>query len=248
MTTSYREVTQPRKLLSLDRLSMVGLITQYGLALIFAYVLVAKLGLPIPTGPALILAGALAADGEFSALAVFGVAFVACAISDATWYAAGRLYGRLLMKRLCPTSFSADSSMQQSEQRFRRWGGVTLALSKFIPGLAMVMPPLAGAMRLNGWAFAVLDGMGTALWAGAEISVGMLFHHEIGHLIVRLREFGTIAIGLIGMLLGGYISIKWWRRHLVEENEHRSLVTVTASAAGACACRHWRSRRVPRGR
>jgi len=56
---------------------MVGLITQYGLALVFANVLIQQIGLPIPAVPTLIVAGALAADGKFSALAIFGVAFIA---------------------------------------------------------------------------------------------------------------------------------------------------------------------------
>jgi hypothetical protein len=60
---------------------MVGLITQYGLALIFADVLIQQLGLPVPALPMLIVAGALAADGKISALALFAVAFVACTIS-----------------------------------------------------------------------------------------------------------------------------------------------------------------------
>jgi len=205
---------------------MIGLITQYGLALIFAYVLIAKLGLPIPADPALIVAGALAAGGEFSALAVFLVAFFACAISDATWYAAGRLYGHRIMKHLSRISLSADSSMRQSEQRFHRWGRLALVLSKFVPGLSTVMPPLAGAMRLNGWAFAALDGVGTALWVGAAISLGMVFHLEIGRLIVRLQEFGTIVIGLIGMLLAGYISIRWWRRHRFYSRLRMARITV----------------------
>jgi len=47
---------------------MVGLITQYGLELVFANVLMQQMGLPIPALPTLIVAGALAADGEISAL------------------------------------------------------------------------------------------------------------------------------------------------------------------------------------
>jgi membrane protein DedA with SNARE-associated domain len=62
---------------------MAGLITHYGLALIFANVLIQQLGLPIPAAPTLIVAGALAAVGSSSALAMFGVACAAC------WIAAG---------------------------------------------------------------------------------------------------------------------------------------------------------------
>jgi membrane protein DedA with SNARE-associated domain len=192
---------------------MVGLITQYGPALVFANVLIAMLGLPIPVLPTLIVAGALAVDGELSALAIFGVVFIAYAISDATWYAAGRLYGRRVMKLLCQISASPDSCLRQSEHRFHRWGRITLVLAKFVPGLSMIMPALAGTMRLDARTFALFDGVGIALWAGVAISLGMLFHHEIGQLIGRLEQLGIIALEVIGVLLTASIAIKWWQRH-----------------------------------
>jgi membrane protein DedA with SNARE-associated domain/rhodanese-related sulfurtransferase len=191
---------------------MVALITHYGVALVFANVLLQQIGLPIPVYPTLIVAGALAADGKFSAPEIFAAAFIACAISDATWYVAGRLYGRRVMKLLCQISLSPDSCVQQSEYQFHRWGGLTLVLAKFVPGLSIIMPSLAGTTQLAFRSFALLDGLGAAIWVGVAIGSGMLFHHEIGRLIVRLQELGAIAIGVIAMLLAGYIASKWWRR------------------------------------
>jgi len=50
---------------------MDRLIAQYGLALVFANVLFEQLGMPIPAIPTLIVAGALAAEGELSPSAIF---------------------------------------------------------------------------------------------------------------------------------------------------------------------------------
>jgi len=188
---------------------MIGLVTQYGLALIFANVLLQQMGLPIPVVPTLIVAGALAADGKFSAWEIFAVAFAACAVSDGIWYTAGRVYGRRVMKLLCRISLSPDSCVQKSEAQFRRWGGLSLVVAKFVPGLSMITPSLAGTTRRSFWSFAVLDGMGAAIWAGVAIGTGMLFHHEIGRLIGRAQELGVIAFAAIGLLLAGYIAIKW---------------------------------------
>jgi membrane protein DedA with SNARE-associated domain len=208
---------------------MVGLITHYGLALLFANVLIAMLGLPIPVLPTLIVAGALAVDGEFSALAIFAVVFIAYAIGDATWYAAGRLFGRRVIKLLCQISLSPDSCLRQPEHRFHRWGRTTLVLAKFVPGLSMIMPALAGTMRLDGRTFALFDGVGIALWAGVAISSGMLFHHEIGQLIGRLGEFGTIAVEVIGVLLVASIAIKWWQRHRFYSRLREDLIRSTST-------------------
>ncbi len=191
---------------------MTRLITEYGLALVFANVLLEQIGLPIPAVPALVVAGALAAEGELSPLAVFGVAFVACMIGDAVWYLAGRRYGRRVMKFLCRVSLSPDSCVRQTEFRFERWGKLTLVLSKFIPGLSTIAAPLAGAMRLGWPSFLLLNGLGVVIWAGAAIAAGMAFHAEINEFIVGLEGLGTLAAEAIGVLLGGYIALKWWER------------------------------------
>src|SRR5256712_4734102 len=191
---------------------MNRLIAEYGLALVFANVLLEQIGLPIPAVPALVVAGALAAEGELSPLAVFGVAFVACMIGDAVWYLAGRRYGRRVMKLLCRVSLSPDSCVRQTEFRFERWGKLTLVLSKFIPGLSTIAPPLAGAMRLGWPSFLLLNGLGVVIWAGIAIAAGMAFHTEINEFIVRLEGLGTLAAEALGVLLGGYIALKWWER------------------------------------
>ena len=191
---------------------MDRLIAEYGLALVFGNVLLEQLGLPIPAIPALVVAGALAAEGELSPAAIFGTAFVACMIGDGVWYLAGRRWGRRVMALLCRVSLSPDSCVRQTEVRFGRWGGLTLVLSKFIPGLSTIAPPLAGAMRVGWPSFLLLNGLGAAIWAGVAIGAGMLFHTGIHEFITRLEDLGTLALEAIGLLLAGYIALKWWER------------------------------------
>lgn len=205
---------------------MAGLIAQYGLALVFANVLIQQMGLPVPVVPTLILAGASAGNGNLSAAAIFAVAFAACAVSDATWYAAGRLYGRRVLKLLCRISLSPDSCMHQSESQFRRWGRIALVLAKFVPGLSMITPSLAGAMRLNWPLFALLDGLGAAIWTGSTIGLGMLLHQEIGRLVAPLQQLEPVAIGFIATLLAGYISMKWWQRRRFYDRLRMARITV----------------------
>jgi len=205
---------------------MVGLITQHGLAFVFANVLIQQMGFPIPVVPTLIVAGALAADGKLPASAIFAIAFAACAISDATWYAAGRLYGRRVLEILCRISLSPDFCMHQSEAQFRRWGRITLVLAKFVPGLSMLTPSLAGTMRLPWSSFALLDGLGAAIWTGVAIAAGMLLHREIDRLVAFLQELEPIAIGCIAMLLAGSISIKWWQRRRFRDRLRMARITV----------------------
>ena len=191
---------------------LAQLIGHYGLALVFLNVLVEQIGLPVPAVPTLVVAGALAAAGELSAAAVFGVAVLACFIGDGLWFAGGRIYGRRVMSLLCRISLSPDSCVRQSEYHFERWGRAALVVSKFIPGLSTVTPPLAGAMRMGWPSFVLLNGIGIALWAALPIAAGMLFHDQLERLLARLEGYGTLALALIGALLAAYVAFKWWER------------------------------------
>ena len=90
----------------------------------------------------------------------------------------------------------------------------------------MISPAMAGTMRLSGWSFALLDGLGAAIWAGVAIGTGMLFHHEISQLIGHLQELGGIAIAVIGVLLGGYVASRWWQRRRFYNRLRMARITV----------------------
>ncbi|MGH8210521.1 MAG: VTT domain-containing protein [Steroidobacteraceae bacterium] len=188
------------------------LIAQYGLAVVFANVLLERAGLPLPATPTLLVCGALAATGRLSVWAIFALALCACVIGDTLWYVAGRYYGRRVMKFLCRVSLSPDSCVRTTENRFERWGRLTLVLAKFVPGLSTVARPLAGAMRLPLGSFELLNGLGSVLWAGAAIGAGMLFQTQIGILLLRLRDLGTLASELILAAVLLYIAYKWRER------------------------------------
>ena len=191
---------------------MSELIAQYGLALIFANVLAERVGLPLPAMPTLILAGALVADGQFTTLAVFGVAFAACVIGDTLWYAAGVYYGRRVISLLCRISVSPDSCVRQTENRFAEWGRLTLVIAKFVPGLSTVVRPLAGTIHLGWWQFELFNGIGAALWVAASVIAGIVFHDEINLLLDMLQEFGAIAGLILLALVLVFIAVKWWQR------------------------------------
>jgi membrane protein DedA with SNARE-associated domain/rhodanese-related sulfurtransferase len=187
-------------------------VEQYGLALVFGNVLLEQIGLPIPAIPTLVVAGALATNGKMSALAVFAVALIACVIADVTWYLAGRYYGNRIMKILCGISLTPDSCVSETQARFERWGINTLLIAKFVPGISLMAPPLAGATRVGWLPFLLFNTTGGALWVAAGLVGGMLLGSQIESLLERLQNFGGVAVIVIGALLAAYIAFKWWER------------------------------------
>src|SRR6185437_15550976 len=205
---------------------VMELIAQYGLALVFVNVLLERAGLPLPATPTLLICGALGATGRLSLWWIFVLSLVACVIGDTLWYVTGRYYGRRVMKFLCRVSLSPDTCVRTTENRFERWGRLTLVLAKFVPGLSTVVRPLAGAMRLPLGSFELLNGLGSILWAGAAIGTGMLFQTQIGMILMRVRALGTVAgeLALIAVLM--YVAYKWWERRRYNNALRLPRVTV----------------------
>jgi membrane protein DedA with SNARE-associated domain/rhodanese-related sulfurtransferase len=192
---------------------LISLIGQYGLAIVFVNVLVEQIGFPLPAIPTLVVAGALGVAGQLSLPLVFLVAMLACLIADGTWYFIGRAYGNSVMKTLCRISLTPDSCVSETQSRFERWGINALVVAKFVPGLSLIAPPLAGATRIGVPTFLFFNGIGAALWVTAGIGGGALFGKQVEFVLAQIQQYGTVAVVVIGALLAAYIAFKWWERH-----------------------------------
>ena len=187
-------------------------LAQYGLAIVALNVLLNQIGLPVPVIPTLVLAGALGANGQLPLAAIFLAAILACLAADCGWYWVGQKYGIRVLKTLCRISLEPDSCVAETQSQFDRWGVNSLVIAKFVPGLATIAPPLAGAMRIGWLRFIGLSSLAAALWVGAALFAGMLFKTQIERLLIRVDQFGSMAFGVAIVLLGAYVGYKWWER------------------------------------
>ncbi|MEX3810615.1 DedA family protein/thiosulfate sulfurtransferase GlpE [Paraburkholderia sp. BR13439] len=202
------------------------LVAQYGPALVFANVLAAALGLPVPAMPSLVLFGAMAAMHPGSVgtqlLPVLVLSIFATLIGDSAWYVAGRIYGGNTLKTICRLSLSRDTCVKKTERFFGRWGVRVLAVAKFVPGLSIVSIPMAGAMGTRYRTFLTYDGVGAALWSGTGLIIGALFARQIDMLFAIAGRLGRTAALVVVALLVLYAAYRWIRR--------RQLIAKLASA------------------
>jgi membrane protein DedA with SNARE-associated domain/rhodanese-related sulfurtransferase len=188
------------------------LLTQYGLSLVILNVFIDQLGLPVPAVPTLVMAAGLAANGQLSLLALFSGSVIACLVADCGWYLLGQIYGIRVLKTLCRISLEPDSCVSQTQSRFERWGVNSLIIAKFVPGLAIIAPPMAGALRIGWLRFILLSTASAFLWVGTALFAGFLFKNQIEAVLVNLDRFGGMAALAAATLLVAYIAYKWWER------------------------------------
>ena len=191
---------------------LVSLSNGWGVGFVVVNVLLDQIGLPVPAAPTLVVAGAIAADNRLFGLELFVGASLACLIPDFGWYLAGRVYGSRVMKMLCRISLNPDSCVSQTQLRFERWGPGAIIFAKFVPGLAIIAPPLAGATGMAWPRFLILSSLSAVLWVGLILAAGALLRPQIQLLMPHVQHVASVAGTLIAVVLAVYIAWKWWQR------------------------------------
>ena len=187
---------------------------QYSLAILPALVVAEQIGVPLPAVPALLAVGALAAQGRVSIPLVLAAITIAALAADFGWYELGRRRGAGVLTKLCRFTLEPDSCVRRAESVFTRYGVRGMLISKFVPGLTTVMPPLAGIFTVGRTRFALYDIGGVLLWAGTWLGLGYVFSDAIVLVTDRATGLGRV-VGLVAVAaLAGYILIKYVRRRL----------------------------------
>jgi len=192
--------------------TLLTLIEQYGLWLVFANVLALQLGLPVPAYPTLIVVGALSARGDFTALQAVAVAVTASLIADLVWYVAGGRFGRRVLRLMCRLSLSPDTCVRQTEGIYERWGAPSLMVAKFVPGFAAVATSMAGVMRTRVASFVVFDAIGALAWSGVAVSLGWIFRDAVQEVIEVFEQAGRWGLVLLAAAFVLYLAVKALQR------------------------------------
>ena len=198
---------------------LIALVVSHGAWLVFGVTFAARLGVPVPAAPLLVIAGALAMRGQGSgqgsahsaALTTFGLAIVANILGDGAWFWAGRRHGYKVLRLLCRISISPDSCVRQSESFITRWGGASLVAAKFVPGVSVVAPPMAGALGMSARAFLGWETLAAAIWAGVLMAVGVAFSAQIQQVLDLLSALGVAALEGLAVAAGAYLAYLAWR-------------------------------------
>jgi membrane protein DedA with SNARE-associated domain/rhodanese-related sulfurtransferase len=154
-------------------------------AILFLWVLVEQLGLPVPSIPLLLTAGTLSATHRVHFTSALLAVVAACLISDSTWFTLGRRYGSRVIRLLCRFSLEASTCVVKTEGYFTRRGAETLLFAKFVPGLSTVAAPIAGQTGMPYARFLLYELSGALLWSLSFLFAGRFF----GDIAKRSQSF-----------------------------------------------------------
>jgi membrane protein DedA with SNARE-associated domain len=127
-----------------------------------------SLGIPLPGEIVLVSSALLAAKGVVDPLVVGICASSGAIVGDSIGYFIGRKGGQPLFDRLgrrFPKHFG-PAHIAKAEHLFQRWGMWAVFFGRFVALLRILAGPLAGALRMPYWRFAIANVLGGVLWAG----------------------------------------------------------------------------------
>src|SRR5690349_6209302 len=174
----------------------VEFLLHHGYVVLLAWVFAEQAGIPLPSVPLLLAAGALAGSHQMNLLASLLIVVFATLSADSIWYHLGRRKGIKILQFLCKISIEPDSCVRRTQGIFAKQGARSLVIAKFIPGLGAVTPPLAGIF----------------------LGLGFAFSGEIERIAARAAALGGWLAVILAAALAAYLSYKYiTRRRFLRE-------------------------------
>lgn len=192
---------------------MTHLLLDYGLVILFLLVGVEAAGVPLPGETALVTAAVLAHD-RWGIQWVIVVAAAGAIVGDNVGYWIGRIGGRKLVDRFQITRRYAERALPPSERFFKRHGGKTIFLARFIAILRITAAWIAGISRMHWWQFFLWNAAGGIVWA---TGIGLLAYYAgkaAGDAVGRYGLYGAVVVIALGVVV--VVGLRVWHKRAIE--------------------------------
>jgi membrane-associated protein len=184
-----------------------GIIATYGFwtYLILFIIIFCETGLVIapylPGDSLLFVAGALAGAGLLNIEVLIGSLIIAAVLGDSANYWIGHTTGMKVLDWKC--SFVKREHLDQTQEYFKKYGGFTIVIARFIPFIRTFAPFLAGIGKMSYRWFLSYNIIGGVLWISAFSLTGFFF----GSLPIVKENFSLLVYAIIGISLLAVASV-----------------------------------------
>jgi membrane protein DedA with SNARE-associated domain len=194
-----------------DRLLELAL--EYGYPLITLIAFVGTLGLPIPTEPVLMAAGALAATGDLSLPLLLVLVTLASVAGDTVGYLVGRWLGYAVLVRRGGLYGLTERRLATARAFLHRWAAMGVFLTRWLlTPLGLPVNLLAGASGYSVAAFMGITAVGAAIRAGLYLGLGYWFGASWTAIFDEVQDLPLFLAGLFVGVASLALGIRLWRR------------------------------------
>jgi len=191
----------------LERLT--GWLVQHTYSVVFLSTLIDATAIPFPGRFVVAAAGAVAATGDASLLAVIALGALGLIVTDHLWYFAPPLRRDRLVRLYCRLTFSSPDCAERTSDWFRRFGALTILAGRFVAIVRVLAWPLARDHGVGYPTFLALDVLGALAWTIKWAGLGWLLGAHWSQSSAEVRWI-SVALGITGVLV--FVTVRIWRR------------------------------------
>jgi membrane-associated protein len=164
------------------------------------------MGFFLPGDSLLITAGLVAAAGGLDIWILNGLLIVAAIVGDSVGYAIGYRTGPRIFRKEESRWFSRRHLLRTREF-YKRHGGKTIVLARFIPIIRTFAPVVAGVGQMEYRRFVVYNVAGGIGWVVSLTWAGYL----LGQTIPNINQHIHLVVAVVVVLSVLPIGVEWWR-------------------------------------
>jgi membrane protein DedA with SNARE-associated domain len=166
---------------------------------------------PLPADTVVALGAFVAARGNGTAFGSWAATMVGNLGGAMAMYWVGRRFGLPWLSRRIPALGSPESA-KRFEAHYKRYGIAGLAVSRFLPGVRAVVPPMAGALGIGPWKAFLAMGIASGAWYAIVCWLAFRAGANAEALLARIAEqqrtVGIVAAIIVLLVVG----IVLWKR------------------------------------
>ncbi|GEO25566.1 alkaline phosphatase [Alicyclobacillus acidoterrestris] len=160
-------------------------IHHFGYFGVFLITFIEAIGFPFPAETTLTLSGIEWTEGVFRLAPLWAAGALGNIVGSTVAYSIGRFLGRPIVLYLGKYIGITAARLDKANEQFQRYEYAVLVIAKFIAGIRILVPYLAGINRMRFWLFWPVNTVSAIAWSGAFIIAG----HYIGALVSKLWPF-----------------------------------------------------------
>ncbi len=188
----------------------------YGAFAIFTAILLASIGLPLPTSFLLVAAGSFVTQGEIDFWPVMMAGLSGAIIGDHIGYGIGRIGGQALVQRISQR-FNAEVLIIQAEKTMHTWGGIGIFFSRWLLTAAGPYVNLtSGFTRYHLLHFSIWDILGEIVWVSFYVHVGRLFSDQLATISDALGDLTWVVLGVVIIGVVSYKLLQSFRPNVIK--------------------------------
>ncbi|MCL6625631.1 MAG: DedA family protein [Alicyclobacillus shizuokensis] len=184
----------------------------YGYFGVLLILLLEPIGIPFPAETTLTVAGIEWTRGVFHLLPLWLAAVVGNVTGSTAAYAIGRYLGRPVIVRFGRHVGITQTRLDAAANWFNRYQGGILLVSKFIAGIRVLVPYVAGIENMSLIRFSLYNVFGTLVWTVIFIVLGRTLGVEWARYHHLLEEHRAVMGVALIVLVAVLVSWRVYRR------------------------------------